>query len=164
MIEMIPLINSSKVQALSARVRQRWGAWGIFIFMLWAIILAILALANLLLLSASIEISSSNEAVRNRIWLIFAFNVCFGLGFSASVYGLWGRRNWGRLLFLWMLAFWSGLNMAALLMNENFTVSGAIASGVRHTGGLALSLWYLNLPRIKNFFEADISENLSTKE
>ena len=58
--------------------------WGIRVFAAWALILTILALANLLLLTAFVEVGSEPLASQTRIWLTFVFNVFFSLGFGGS--------------------------------------------------------------------------------
>ena len=159
------------MRLLSTFVKRRWGNWGILIFMLWALILAMLAIANLLLLSQAVELYSDEAGNQSRVWLIFGLNVCFGLGFGLSAYGLWERRNWGRVLFLWCLVIWSGFNLAALFLPRllfasvrDYSAGGLAANSIRFAVGLLVSLWYLNLPRIKTLFDPSSSANFATGE
>ena len=139
--------------------------WGVHIIAIWAGILAFLALANLLILSRVVEIGGYEPDSRNQIWLIFALNVIFGLGFAASAYGLWRKLNWGRLLFLWCIVIWSALNIAALFISHPSYSPGARAlNSLRFIVGPVVVLWYLNLARIKHGFNAGLPLTLEIEE
>jgi len=132
--------------------------WGIWICTAWALVLAFLAVANLLLLS-QIVAYSNGQVSQGQIWAIFMMNIIFGLAFAASTFGLWRRHNWGRLLFIWAIVIWSAINLVALFIPgflfpiENQPSAGELTlGGVRFAVGLVLPLWYLNLPRIKTLF------------
>jgi len=87
----------------------------------------------------------------------------FCLGFGASAYGLWDRRNWGRLLFLWLLGFWSGFELIAPFITNRDAFIDITANIFRVAIGLFVSLYYFNLPRIKTLFDTDKKE-LSTED
>lgn len=132
--------------------------WGVWICAAWALVLAFLAVANLLLLS-QIVAYSDGQVSQGQIWAVFIMNVIFGLAFAASTYGLWRRQNWGRLLFIWTIVIWSAANFVALFIPgllflvENQRSAGELTlGGIRFAVGLILPLWYLNLPRIKTLF------------
>jgi len=136
--------------------------WGIWICAAWALALAILAFANLLLLSKAVELYSNQFGNQAQIWLIFILNVIFGLVFAVSTYGLWRPHNWGRLLFIWAIVIWSGFNILALFApgilsasSRDYTTGQLAASGIRFVAGLFIPLWYLNLPRVKALFYND---------
>lgn len=117
-------------------------------------------LANLLLLTVSVEFLDATA--QGRIWLVFIFNLGFSLIFGLSAYGLWQQRNWGRLLFMGGLAVWAVFNLTALLApgnffstGQDFTAGERLLNGLRHLIGLILPLWYLNLSQIKAIFQTE---------
>ena len=133
--------------------------WGVWICGGWALALAVLALANLLLLTQAVELYQDEYGNQARVWLIFLLNICFGVAFAGSTYGLWRQENWGRLLFLWTIVIWSGFNLLALLApglifssGQAYTTSELATNGIRFALGLFLPVWYLNLPRVKALF------------
>ncbi len=131
-------------------VRQRWG---ISILSLWSFVLAVTALAKMSLLSRST--AYTNDTMLTQLMILFALNGILGLGFSFSTYGLWTRQNWGRILFLWLITFWSGSNLLILFDPRFLSKSSSselIIDGLRFTMSLILPLWYLNLPHIKILF------------
>ena len=133
--------------------------WGVWICAAWALALAVLAVANLLLLTQAAGLYHDDNGDQTQIWVIFLLNVCFGLAFAASTYGLWRQKNWGRLLFLWSIVVWSGFNFLALFAPEilfsssrQYTTSQLTTNGVRFMLGMIVPLLYLNLPRVKALF------------
>ncbi len=135
--------------------------WGIRIFALWALVLAFLALSNLLLLTEAVAF------LDNRIWIIFILQSAFGAGFGASVYGLWQQQNWGRVLFLWTIVIWFGLNTIALVAPDLIFFStrqqnatALILNGARYAIALFIPLWYFNRPSIKAIFNNKIVETV----
>jgi hypothetical protein len=136
----------------------RFGTWGIFVLSLWAMALAFVAIAQLLILSTT-NLSFDNPTWSNQaaIWLIFSVNAFFFFGFSSSAYGLLRRHNWGRIIFLWTVIIWSSYRLAGLFVpffyaNQNFAVGQFMLDALRYAVGLVLPLWYLNLPHIKMIF------------
>lgn len=144
--------------------------WGIRVFAAWALILTVLALANLLLLTAFVEVGNQPVGSQTRIWLTFVFNVLFSLGFAGSSYGLWRCHKWGRVLFLWTVVIWSGFNIITLFAADLFfagrpyTAIELTLNGFRYAIGLLISVWYLNLPQVKLLFYDDTPEVLQPKE
>lgn len=151
-------------------IRQHWAGLVVIIFAFWSFILALLALARLLLLSKSVELYSNAFGNQSIVWLIFILNICFGLAFGASAYGLWRRHNWGRLLFLWTMGVWSGFYLVILVFwarptaNSNSLTSNPFIASFRFGMGLLLSLWYLNLPHVKVLFRPDPSAKFMTED
>jgi hypothetical protein len=96
-------------------------------------------------------------------------NSLFGLGFAVSAYGLWQRYNWGRILFLWLIVSWSGLNLFAIYSpylspRQDFSFDGALISTLRFGFAVILSLVYFNLPQVKDLFRLDPAEDANTEE
>ena len=155
---------------LSAFVQRRWGSWGIFILGLWALVLAVVALARLLLLSAVIESGGQENTDQGQIWIVFILNALFAIAFAACVYGLWTRRNWGRLLFMISVTIWSIFYIVALFLptgapvTESYSVMTLIINLIPYIIGVALSIWYLNLPHIKAMFEIKRAADEQTAE
>lgn len=135
--------------------------WVIRLVALWALVLAMLAIAYLLVLSNSADFVTNLYGTQAQVWAIFGLNLMFALGFASSSYGLWTHQNWGRVVFLWTIGLWAGFNLLGLFASnlwwgverDDSLVSVAI-SGLRYAATLALPLWYLNLPRIKARFNA----------
>jgi hypothetical protein len=123
--------------------------WGIRIFALWSLILAILAAAHLLVLSAAAETVYVEAAI--PIWIVSGLNFLFALGFGVCVVGLWQHRNWARIMFLGLIVFWSGFNFANLLVSSGLRTSGypLLLSGLRYGVALLIPWLYFNLPKIK---------------
>jgi hypothetical protein len=138
----------------------------------WALVLAMLSFAYLLVLSSSADFVTNTYGTQAQVWAIFGLNLIFGIGFASSSYGLWTHQNWGRVVFLWTIGLWAGFNLLGLLgaglwwgVERNDTLVSMAVSGLRYAATLALPLWYLNLPRIKarfsdgklddTFFESD---------
>jgi hypothetical protein len=135
------------------------------IFAIWAGILAFLALANLLILTQVVETGGYEPESLNQIWLIFGLNVIFGLGFAASAYGLWRKRNWGRLLFLGIIVAWSAFNIIALFSSQPAYSAGSRAvNSLRYLVGPVVSWWYLNLARIKHQFQTGLPVTVEIEE
>ena len=160
------------MSSLAKSIYEHRITWGISIFALWAFILALVAAANVLLLSKVAELYGYETEIQGRVWLIFILNTLFGLGFAASAYGLWQRRNWGRLLFLWIIVIWSFSNVVALFMpdspfssNMRPTISNKVLESIRFSIGPVASLWYLNLARVKCLFSStDRTDNFIDEE
>jgi hypothetical protein len=152
------------VGQLSAFVQRRWGSWGILILGLWALVLALVALARLVLLSAVVGSSSQNIS-QGQIWVVFILNGLLVLAFAACAYGLWTRRHWGRLLFMGCIIFWAVFYVVALftsdtsLADSDYTPGSLAFNLVPYLGGVVLSIWYLNLPHIKTLFDNRDSAN-----
>jgi hypothetical protein len=151
-------------------VQRRWGSWGVFIFMLWAIILAFVAFARMLLLTKAVELYSNEAGNQTQVWTIFIINGFLGLGFGGSAFGLWQRDNWGRILFLWVVTIWSGFSLVALffvnplLYAGEYSLVDIVTNGLRVLVGLIISLWYFNLPYVKAFFQTKTSEKFVTED
>lgn len=133
--------------------------WGIWICAAWALALAVLAVANILLLTKAVELASEDSISPLQIWLIFGLNVVFGLAFAGSSYGLVRQHNWGRLVFIWAIVVWSGFNLVAVFLPTLiFAAAQPRSAGeltfnsLRFAAGMVLPLWYLNLPRVKALF------------
>ena len=133
----------------------RLSKWGIRIVAAWAGLLALITLANLLLLSASADIYES----LGEVWWVFIINVLFIIGFGVSAYGLWQQQNWGRRLFLGTMVVWALFNLLALFAPAFIFVSerayapqNLFFSVVRLVAGLIFSFGYLNLPNVKAAF------------
>jgi hypothetical protein len=111
--------------------------------------------ANLLLLSAVVGSESDLNLSQGRIWTVFILNALLGLAFAVSAYGLWGRQNWGRLLFIACIIVWSGFHAAALftpgILPADYTVGALILNVVPLIGAIA-AVFYLNLGHIKVLF------------
>ncbi len=142
--------------------------WGVRLLSVWAFVLAALSLANLLLLTQTVEFISDQYGNQGRVWLIFGFGIIFAVAFGASGYGLWQQKNWGRLLFLWIIVIWFGFNLLALLapglIYSNTTprnTTAVITNGLRLSLALVIPLWYLNRPQIKAVF---LQNSLETED
>jgi hypothetical protein len=130
--------------------------------------LALDALAQLLLLTASVEFRDGEGVSQAQVWFTFVLIVAFAVGSGASAYGLFKRHNWGRRLFLGVLTVWAGFNLIALfvpslMLNQTYTVNSLILNGLRYILGFFLPLWYLNLPHIKILFQPDFTSEDNTK-
>ncbi|MEW5959760.1 MAG: hypothetical protein AB1801_18700 [Chloroflexota bacterium] len=152
-------------------VQQHFGnSWGIIAFVLWAVVLAVVAFARMLLLSKAVELYSNQFGSQAQVWMIFIINGILGIGFAASAFGLWRTDNWGRLLFLWIIGLWSGSNLLAmwvvnpLILGRQYGLADLLLNGLLVTTGLIISLWYFNLPRIKTLFQTKTSKNFITEE
>ncbi|HXW00480.1 MAG TPA: hypothetical protein VEC93_18830 [Anaerolineae bacterium] len=150
---------------LSAFVQRRWGSWGIFILGLWALVLTLLALTRMLLLSAVVGSATQESISQGLIWTVFFLNALFALGFAASVYGLWSRRQWGRLLFMGCIIIWSVFYFVALFLpgassaNSNYSAGALAFNLIPYIIGFLATIWYLNLPHIKALFNGKESAN-----
>jgi hypothetical protein len=145
--------------------------WGIRIMALWALMLALLALANLLLLSEAVELYSNEYGTQLQAWIVVGLNVIFGLAFGAATYGLWRHRNWGRILFLWIIVVWAVFNLIAIFMPGVFAPANQEAmpdeltiNGIRFAVTLLIPVWYLNRPQIKSLFYRDAPEILEPRK
>ena len=158
---------SSFVESL----QQRFGrSWGVIIFILWAIVLAFVAFARMLLLTKAVELYSNQFGNQAQVWMVFIINGILGIGFAAGAFGLWRTENWGRVLFLWIIGLWSAFNLAALFVinpliyGRQYSPADLMVNGLRVAIGLIISLWYFNLPQIKILFLTKSSESLTTEE
>lgn len=156
------MINSESGKLLS--MFQKSARWGVHIIAIWAGLLAFLAVANLLILGQVIEIGGYEPDSRNQVWLIFGLNVIFGLAFAGSAYGLWRKRKWGRLLFLWCIVIWSGFNIAALFISPAYSPGTRALNSLRFIAGPVVSLWYLNLAHIKHGFNGGLPVTVEIEE
>lgn len=140
---------------LAAFVERRWGSWGILILSFLAVVLALWSFANLLLLSAVVGSENDLNPGQSRIWAVFILNALSGLAFASSAYGLWGRRNWGRILFITCIIVWSGLYAVALLSfgiwSTDYTIGTLILNAIPLIGAIS-AIFYLNLAHIKILF------------
>lgn len=142
---------------ISTFVRTRWGSWGILILALWAIVLTLIAATNMLLLTAVVG-NTNQEIAANRVWLVFLVNLFFGVGFAASAYGLWQRRNWGRRLFMGMIFIWAASYFVALFFpqtSEQYSLRALVFNFIPYIAGAAFSILYLNLMHIKMLFDVN---------
>lgn len=146
--------------------KQRRGSWGLFILALLALVLAVWALANLLLLSSVVGMLNP-EVSRERIWAVFLLNILFSLIFAASAYGLWTRRKWGRFLFIGSITVWTCFYIVSLFMSNSRAASGNYTFGaltiniIIYVVGAGSAIYYLNLAHIKALF--DTPTDKSTK-
>lgn len=158
------------MHTLSEYVYRQWGSWGVLIFTLWALVLAMVALARSLLLTEAVELYSNRFGNQTQAVTVFALNLLLGLGFGIAAFGLWRRQNWGRILFLWLIALWSGFNFLAVFGNlaapstRPYSLSNAIFDGLRMAVGLIVSLWYFNIPRVKALFQSGRSEKFVNED
>ncbi len=142
-------------------------AWGIRILALWAVVLALLAMSHLLLLTLAVELyEGDNQA---RMWVIFGLNIIFAVGFSAAGYGLWLKKNWGRIAFLWLIGVWSAFNFISLLAPNLNLILGQpplqwLFAGLKYSAALVIPMVYLNLPRVKTEFEPQEVTSLSVDD
>jgi hypothetical protein len=132
------------------------------VFAGWALVLAFIALSRLLFLSRVVQLAGEEFGSQAGVWLVFALDALFCVGFGLSAYGLWKRRNWGRLLFLWLLGSWSAFELIGPFVTNQDTFIDLTASIFRVAIGLLIALVYFNLPRIKALFTID--EEFSTKD
>lgn len=154
----------TQLQSVVDKVQQRWGSWLIPVFAALALLMALVALARLLFLSGTVELTSNQFGTQTQVWVIFIFNALFAIGFAGSAYGLWRRRGWGRVLFLWVIGAWSIFNLVAVLMTvDRYATSELIINLLRLIVGWLISLWYFNIPRIKTLFDPNSSDPLATE-
>jgi hypothetical protein len=114
----------------------------------------------MLLFSKAVELAGDGFGSSGQIWLVFGLNALFAVAFAAGAYGFWQRFNWGRLLFLWTIVCWTGFNLWALFIpGTSHPVNELLFSSLQTLAGAAISLWYLNMPRIKAFFITKESGN-----
>lgn len=150
---------------LSAFVERRWGSWGILILGLWALVLAMVALARLVLLSAVVESGNQNNVSQGQIWAVFILNALMVAAFVACAYGLWTRRHWGRVLFMGCIVVWTVFYIVALvtsntsLANNDYTPGSLAFNLIPYLGGVIVTVWYLNLSHIKALFDRKESVN-----
>ena len=128
----------------------------------WALVLAFIALSRLLFLSRVVELAHEEFGSQTGVWLVFALDALFCVGFGLSAYGLWKRRNWGRLLFLWLLGAWSAFELIGPFVANQDAFIDLTANIFRVAVGLLIALFYFNLPRIKTLFNID--EEFLTKD
>jgi len=155
--------KSSEVIIKNTRVTQ----WGITIVALWALVLAVLSFANLLLITSIVQ-SVTIEVGILQSWMVFSLNIFLLVTFSISAYGLFKREQWGRLLFLVSVSVWTVSNFFALFSptyspNQNYTNQYLLLNAFRYAVALILPLWYLNLPQVKLAFQPS-SENLKIED
>ncbi|GAB4432826.1 MAG: hypothetical protein Kow0031_14290 [Anaerolineae bacterium] len=142
--------------------------WGIRIVALWALVLALLAVSHLLLLTLAVELyEGGNQPV---MWAIFGMNIIFAVGFAAAAYGLWGKWNWGRIAFLWLIAVWSIFNFISLVTPGAAGVAFRqspgqwLLTGLKYGAALVIPLIYLNLPQIRAQFQPEAIQNLTSED
>jgi len=151
---------------MSASLRTRWF---IRLFALWALVLALIAFASLLITTKIAELGGDQVATPAQIWTLFILQTGFGIAFATCAYGFWQYRAWGRILFLWTSTVWFGLNLLALfapgvifVSDSQYTTTGLILNGIRYIIALIIPLGYLNLAHVKDIFIN--SQNLATEE
>ena len=133
--------------------------WFIRIFALWALVLTILAIANLLVLTQSVELYSDQYNNRTQVWIIFILQAVLGAGFAASTYGLWEFKNWARILFIFISVVWFGFNLVALFApglssvpGNTYTTTQLLLASLRYIVAIIIPVWYFNLPHVKAVF------------
>jgi hypothetical protein len=141
--------------------------WGIRIMAAWSLVLAVLAASHLLLLTLAVELYQGDNQL--RIWVIFALNLLFCVGFGAAGYGMWLHQGWGRVAFLWLIAVWSAFNFMGLfapglMFNVTHSFWQMVQNGLRFSAALIIPLVYLNLPRIKAQFEPAAPQNFTSED
>lgn len=152
---------------MSPNLRTRWF---IRLLAVWAVLLAALALAGLLLLTQTVELYSNQFNNQALVWLIFIFQTVFAVVFAACAYGLWQFQKWGRVLFLWTSTLWFGVNLLALFVpgilytsGGQYTTTQLILNSIRYIISLFIPVWYLNLPYVKEIF-IHSPENFATED
>jgi hypothetical protein len=130
--------------------------------------LALDTLAQLLWFTSSVEFRQGEGVSQVQIWFIFMLMTTSAIGFGGSAYGLFKRHNWGRRLFLSVLAISFGFNLIALfvpslMQSQIYTNNELILSSLRYIIGFFLPLWYLNLPHIKILFQPGFTPEDNTK-
>jgi hypothetical protein len=138
---------------------------GIRVMAVWSVVLALLAIAHMLVLSAASEVGQLQLAI--PFWVVFFLNGLFMAGFTASGFGLWRRLWWGRLLFLGLIVTWSLFNFAGLVSQVNTSmVSPRLLLDLLRFGiALVVPLIYLNLPNIRHqFSNNNLSEDKSADD
>jgi len=146
-------------------IRRHWGSWGVLVLTVWALLLGLTTLINLLLTTQAMPDEAISQNQLNGLMLLNGF---FSVGFLLSSVSLTQRKNWGRLLFIGFITIWSGANVIALFFMPTITFSNLIVNSLRFIIGGGLSIWYLNLPHIKLIFRNDPhleskSSDLTTK-
>ena len=141
--------------------------WGIKIIAVWSLVLSVLAVAHLLILTIAVEFYQGDNQL--QIWVIFALNLLFCIGFAAAGYGMWLRRAWGRIAFLWLIAVWSAFNFMGLFapglaLNSAQPFWQIALNGLKFGAALAIPLIYLNLPHIKAQFEPATTQNFTPED
>lgn len=117
----------------------------------------------MLLLSAVVGVTEEENISQNQVWLVFILNAILGLGFAASVYGLWIRRHWGRLLFIITIAIWAIFYLIAIFLplssptGQSYTTIEWMVNLIPYLLGSTGAIWYLNLAHIKMLFDIDES-------
>lgn len=124
---------------------------------------------RLLILIQTVELYSDQYGNQTLVWIIFVVNSLFGMGFAVSAYSLWKRYNWGRILFMWLMVSWSGLNLFALHSpylspRQDLSFDGVLISSLRLGFGIVLSLVYFNLPGVKERFTLNLAEDSTIEE
>ena len=132
---------------------------------LLALVLAVWTFAHLLLLSVVVTMPTQENMSQSRFGQ-FSFSIhCLAWRFVASAYGLWNRRNWGRLLFIGCVIVWGGFYVVSLFTPDGPVVSGNYTLGtlalniIAYVGGTFSIVLYLNLPHIKALFDTQEAAN-----
>jgi hypothetical protein len=131
------------------------------ILILWAGILTLVACSRMLLLSVLVGANSQAQVSQGQIWGVFIINAVFGLGFAASVYGLWIRRHWGRLLFAGLIVVWAVFYLVAILgssatfIQRDGSPGMLLLNTIPYLIGSGVTVWYLNLAHIKALFDPE---------
>jgi hypothetical protein len=126
--------------------------WGIRVIAVWSLVLALLAVAHLLVLSAASAVGELQTAI--PIWVVFLLNALFVAGFGVSAVGLWRIFEWGRRVFLGLIILWSVFNFASLAVQSNTPLASQtlLYDLLRYVLALVVPLIYLNLPNIRHQF------------
>ena len=129
---------------------------------IWALILGILNLANLLILTLAVELYTDQYGNQMQVWLIFGMDIVFGVGFFLSAYGLWTYQSWGRTLFLWVITIWAAFNIIGLALSvSQYGIGASIINITRYAVTLLIPLWYFHRPEVKAFFEQNKNIDLN---
>lgn len=129
-------------------IQHRWQTWGILLIFLWSLLLTATSITNMVLLS-----NTTTFIEWPQLAVSYSLNVLFIIGFGASSYGFWYRLDWGRRLFIGMIAFWSISNILAILITREAHWSGEyLLNLLRFVMACMFPIIYLNFPHIKTYF------------
>jgi hypothetical protein len=152
-------VNESSTASPSPTLRR---TWSLYVFIAWAFVLAFNTGINLWDITGPLSMSGPPDTAFGWLSLLLAFIAPFGFG--ACVYGLWGRRAWGRYLFMGLSTLFFGVNLIGVWLPLGLPPGLEDAVQIRNARWLAsarfglalvIPLIYFNLSRIKVLFQGD---------